>query len=134
MQRKCYCRGSALQFDPAPSYISDMARDQAPDNGPHRPRVEPEIIPPERNAPREGIWMRVDEEGVQRIYIARPGRSSIIFGLLILGAILAVAFVVVAGVLLLWLPILIGGIVLALVAGAIRFRWWRLRQWWAGRR
>ena len=111
-----------------------MARDQVPDNGPRRPRVEPEIIPPERNAPREGLWMRVDDEGVQRIYIARPGPSSVILALLILGAILAVAFLVVAGVVLLWLPILIGGILLALLAGAIRFRWWRLRQWWAGRR
>jgi hypothetical protein len=105
-----------------------------PDRSPERPRSEPEIIPPDRD--RDGgfsaVWMRVDErDGVRRVVIARPGLPSILLGLLIAGLIAAAILVVVAGAVLLWLPILVGGILLALLAGGVRHRWHRFKAWWA---
>jgi Flp pilus assembly protein TadB len=116
-----------------------MSNDQYPERSPERPRVEPEIIPPgqDARASREasGMWMRFEDRGgTHRVFIARPGLASIIFGLLIIGLIAAVVFVVLAGIVLVWVPLLIAAIVLALLSGAIRHRWWRLKTWWAGGR
>jgi Flp pilus assembly protein TadB len=115
-----------------------MTHDQVSDRGPRRPRIEPEIIPPDRdgNARRDPrmTWTAFGGDGVHRIYVMRPGLPSIILALLILGASVALALLVVAGVVLLWLPILIGGIVIVLLAGAIRYRWRRLRAWLGGGR
>ena len=111
-----------------------MSNDRYPDRGPERPRQEPEIIPPEiippghdgRDRP-SSIFMRFEErDGVHRIFIARPGVASIILGLLLLGLVAAIAFLVVAGLIILWVPILIGGILLALLSAAFRRSgWWR---------
>jgi hypothetical protein len=118
------------------SHIVGMSRDPSNDPGPERPRVEPEILPPERDGgPRgpAGIWLRIDErDGVRRVILARPGWPTIILGLLILGLFAAVVFLMLAGVVLLWLPIVIGGIILALLSSALRTYWARLRRW-AGR-
>jgi hypothetical protein len=63
---------------------------------------------------------------VHRVYIARPGLSSIILGLLLIGLIAGIAFLVVAGLIILWVPILVGAILLALLSGFFRRRgWWR---------
>ena len=102
-----------------------MSSDQNPDRSPEQPRVEPEIIPPARveRAQRgpAGIWMRIDErDGVRRVYIARPSLLSIILGLLIIGLIAAAVFLLLAGLVLLWIPIVIGGVILALLSGSIR--------------
>ena len=79
--------------------------------------------------------MRVDErDGVRRVYVMRPSAPSIILGLLIVGVIAALAFLAVAGLLLVWVPILIGGILLALLSGTVRRRWRQLRSRWAGQR
>jgi hypothetical protein len=103
---------------------------------PERPRAEPEIIPPEGgDAGARGIWLRIkDEEGVRRVFIARPGLPEILFGLLILGLIAAVAFVALASVVLVWIPLLILAVLLAFASGAIRRRWRQLRAWYAGAR
>ena len=112
-----------------------MSSDQSPDRGEGQRRVEPEIILRcDDRSPRGpvGMWMRIDErDGVHRVYIARPGLSAIIIGLLLLGLIGAVMLLVLAGVVLLWIPLLIGGIFLALLSGSIRYRWRRLQAWWA---
>jgi hypothetical protein len=113
-----------------------MTDERFPDRGPERPKSEPEIIPPGRE-PRggrgfESIFIRVDErDGVRRIYLAQPGPGTIALGLLILGLIAAALVLVLAGVVLIWLPILVGGILLALLVGALRYRWHRLRGWWS---
>jgi len=113
-----------------------MADQHHSDPVPERPRSEPEIIPPGSGVGRrDRVWERhEDGHGVHRIYIARPGLPSILLGLLIVGAIVGLGILVLAGVLLLWLPIVIGGILLALFYGPVRYRWHRLRDWLGGRR
>lgn len=116
-----------------------MSSDQVPNRGPERPRAEPEIIPPGaddgmRRGPA-GIWMRIDaRDGAQRIFIARPGLGSVILGLVMIGFVAAVVLLVLAGIVLLWVPILVGGILLALLSGAIRRRWRQLQVWRGGGR
>jgi hypothetical protein len=105
-----------------------MSNERYPDRGPERPRHEPEIIPPDRDerAGLTSIFMRFEQrDGVHRVTLAQPGLSSIILGLLLLGLIAGVAFLVVAGLIILWVPILIGGILLALLSGFFRRRRWR---------
>jgi hypothetical protein len=111
-------------------------------SGPERPRSAPEIIPPGRDGRTErgrergpgGIWMRVEEsDGAQRIYIGRPSIPALILGLLIVGFVAALAFLAMAGLLLVWMPILVVGIVLALLSSTIRRQWRRFKMWWAGR-
>jgi hypothetical protein len=112
--------------------------DQPPGRGPELPRHEPEIIPPGRD-PRgardtAGMWTYVNtRDGAQRIYIAQPGWPTIVFILLIVGLFAAIAFLVLAGLLLFWIPIVVGGILLALVSGVARYRWRQLQAWWSGR-
>jgi hypothetical protein len=104
-----------------------MSNDRYPDRGPERPRHEPEIIPPgdDRSGPYglSGLFMRFEErDGVHRVYIVRPGLGSIVLGLLLIGLIAGIVFLVVAGLIILWVPILIGGILLALLTGFFRRR------------
>jgi hypothetical protein len=106
-----------------------MSNDRYTDRGPERPRQEPEVIPPGQDGHDRlrSIFMRFEErDGVHRVYIARPGLASIILGLLLLGLIAGIAFLIVAGLIILWVPILIGGILLALLSAAFRRSgWWR---------
>ena len=100
-------------------------------------QVEPEIIPPgqdDRASRRlSGIWMRVDErDGVRRVYLSRPSIPSILVGLLIISFVGALAFLAMAGLLIVWMPILIGGVALAFLSAAMRRHWYRLRTWWTG--
>ena len=116
-----------------------MSRDHDHERIPERPRVEPEILAPGHGgrAPRgpTGLFVRIEErDGVRRVYVARPGLPSIILVLLIVGLIAAIVFLVLAGVLLVWIPVVIIGIGLALLSGAVRHRWQRLQAWWAGTR
>jgi hypothetical protein len=118
-------RAARIASSLPPHHIVVMANDRYPDRGPERPRQEPEIIPPgqEERARLSSIFMRFDErDGVHRIYIGRPGLGSIILGLLLIGLVAGVAFLVVAGLIILWVPILIGGILLALLSGLFRRR------------
>ncbi|MEX0753337.1 MAG: hypothetical protein WD073_10505 [Xanthobacteraceae bacterium] len=107
-------------------------------NHPERPRQEPEIIPPGRGGGAQNdlsaVFIRVEErDGVRRVYLRRPGPFSIVLALLTLGLVAAVVFVLLAGVVLIWIPIVVGVILLALLSASLRFYWQRLRQWWAGR-
>jgi hypothetical protein len=74
---------------------------------PQRPRVEPEIIPPDRSYRRdEGgaarIWV---SRGRHRIHIARPGPFAFILAALMLGGIAAMVFALVVGAFLIALPV-----------------------------
>ena len=100
--------------------------------------IEPEIIPPgqdDRASRRmSGAWVHVEHrDGVRRVYLSRPSIPSILVGLLVISVVGALAFLAMAGLLLFWMPILIGGVVLAFVSTAIRRHWYRIRTWWSGR-
>jgi hypothetical protein len=100
-----------------------MANDQ---DKPELPRVEPEIIPPdrqERGPGRGSDWRRAawrpygpnQTAGMHRVYVTRIGPFG--FAVLTLAlAILAAAFLLIfAGAILLWLPV----VALLIVVGAI---------------
>jgi len=100
-----------------------MANDQ---DHPELPRVEPEIIPPDRpkGGPGRGSdWRRAawrpngqnETAGMHRVYVTRIGPFG--FAMLTLAfAILAAAFLLIfAGAILLWLPV----VALLIVVGAI---------------
>ena len=108
-----------------------------------RPRVEPEIIPPNASSSRggtrggfESIFVRVEEsdDGIRRIHLKKPGPFTIIGLLLAAGVAVALFFVVLAGLVLLWIPLVIAGVVFALFSGRARETMQRLRGWWSGLR
>ena len=106
--------------------------DNTPDRGPERPRLEPEIIPPGTNyRPRRGPddpFMQFEgRDGIHRIFIARPGWPAIIAALLIIGLFTAIVFIVLAGIVVLWIPIVIIGILAAIVPGVARLYWTRVK-------
>ena len=108
------------------------------DRGSERPRQEPEIIPPGRDGDVQddvsAIWIRVEErDGVRRLTIKRPGPFSILLGLMTLGLIAAVVLVLLAGVVLIWIPIVVGVILLALLSASLRQYWRRLQLWWTNK-
>jgi fatty acid desaturase len=91
-----------------------MANDR---DQPELPRVEPEIIPPDRAGRRPG-WHTYGPNGaagMHRVYVTRIGPFG--FALLTLAfAILAAAILLVfAGAILLWLPV----VALLIVVGAV---------------
>jgi hypothetical protein len=93
-----------------------MANDQPPE----RPRVEPEILPPERadGPPRPtGIFVRIDQlGGVHRVIIPRPGLPSIMFALLVTALVGGLVLLALAGLFLFWIPILIIGLIAAILS------------------
>ena len=120
-------------------HIIDMSKDVTRDDGPERPRVEPEIVGPGENfrsrRDRERIFMQFEGiDGIHRILIARPGWPAIIATILILGLLVAIIFIVLAGIVVLWIPLLIIGILAALVSGSARVYWNRIKGFLSGRR
>jgi hypothetical protein len=102
-----------------------------------RPRVEPEIIPPHGRSRRGGfdsIFIRVDEgdDGIRRVYLKKPGPFTIILILLAAGAVAALFFLLLAGLMLLWIPLIIIGILFAVFSVSARDLWSRLQGWLGG--
>jgi hypothetical protein len=93
-----------------------MAEDS---NQPERPRLEPEIIPPDRTRRQpdwpQNAWRPYTSTtgGTQRIYVARLGPLGIALLMLIVGALAAVILLAVLGAILVWIPVF----ALLLVAG-----------------
>jgi hypothetical protein len=82
-----------------------------------------------------GVWVHIDDRGgVHRVVISRPGLSAILFGLLVIAAIGALAAVVLASIVVIWIPLLIAGILLALASAAARRHWDRVQTWWGSAR
>ena len=99
---------------------------------PERPRVEPEIIPPDRN-PRRPDWRRqawrrqtrqpffsTAADETHRIYVARLGPFGIALLMLILGVVVAVILLALVGAVLIWIP----AVALLVAVGAL-FRLFR---------
>ena len=111
-----HAAGTNIAGRAALPHIVGMANDQPPE----RPRVEPEILPPERSdgPPRPaGVFVRSDQlGGVHRVFIVRPGLPSILFALLILALIAALVLLVLAGLVLFWIPMLIIGLLAVILS------------------
>ncbi len=105
-----------------------------------RPRVEPEIIPP--NARRggrgafENIFVRVEEgdDGIRRVQIKKLGPFTLALILLGIGLAVGIVFLLLAGLVLLWIPIVIIGILFALFSISAGELWARVRGWIGGSR
>ncbi len=105
-----------------------------------RPRVEPEIIPP--NARRggrrafENIFVRVEEsdDGIRRVQIKKLGPFTLALILLGIGLAVGIVFLLLAGLVLLWIPIVIVGILFALFSVSARDMWRRVQGWFGGGR
>jgi hypothetical protein len=88
-----------------------------------KPRSEPEIIAPRRAGSRQQsdreTWMASDRRGVHRIYVAKLGPPGLV--LLSLGVVLFAVCVLflLAGALLIWIPIaamlVVGSVIAALL-------------------
>lgn len=91
-------------------------------NRPEQPRVEPEIIPPDRSA-RDPQWRQhawrpyaASQAGeTHRIYVTRLGPFGAALLVLIIGILAAVILLAVLGAVLIWIPI----IALLVAAGAV---------------
>jgi hypothetical protein len=96
-----------------------MAKDS---ETPERPRVEPEIIPPDRTS-REPQWRPYawrpyasdQANATHRIYIARVGPLGAALLLFLVVLAVAIALLAVLGAVLIWIPVL----ALLVVAGAL---------------
>lgn len=99
-------------------------------NQPEQPRVEPEIIPPDRDG-GQGNWRRTpytpwrgsgfDEiHGTHRVFVGRIGPFGIALLLLAIAAVIAIILIAVLGAVLIWIPV----VAAALVIGAF-FRLFR---------
>jgi hypothetical protein len=94
-------------------------------NQPERPRVEPEIIPPDRSRQgadwRQPAWRPQasgDARGTQRIYVTRIGPFGGAMLMLALALLVAVFFLIIAGAVLIWIPLVA---LLVVVAAMSRF-------------
>jgi hypothetical protein len=94
-------------------------------NQPERPRIEPEIIPPDRTPHRsdrhQQTWhpffsTAADER--HRIYVARLGPFGIALLVLILGVVVALILLAVVGAFLIWVPVVL---LLVAVGAILRF-------------
>ena len=104
-----------------------------------RPRVEPEIIPPQARARQRGfdsMFVRVEEgdDGIRRVYLKKPGTFTIVLVLLAAGAVAALFFLLLAGLMLLWIPLVIIGILFAVFSVSARDLWSRVQGWFGGSR
>jgi hypothetical protein len=94
-----------------------------------RPRVEPEIIPPDRTR-RAPDWRQQGGRPyvstltgeTHRIYIGRLGPFGIALLILIVGVLVAVILLAIVGVLLVWIPLAALILLLAAFSGLRRWR------------
>ena len=104
-----------------------------------RPRVEPEIIPPRgqsRQRSFDSLFVRVEEgpDGIRRVYLKKPGTFTIVLILLAAGAVVALFFLLLAGLMLLWIPLVIAGVLFAVFSVSARDLWSRMQGWFGGAR
>jgi hypothetical protein len=92
-------------------------------NQPERPRVEPEIIPPDRNG-GSADWRRSaytpwrgsgfeQIHSTHRVYVGRVGPFGIALLLLAIAAMLGLILIAVLGAVLIWIPIVAVAVVIA---------------------
>ena len=95
-------------------------------NEPERPRVEPEIIPPNRfnRSDRDGSWPPSygfsQMRGTHRVYVGRIGPFGSALIMLIAGLLVAVLLLILIGAALIWIPVVAVLVVIAGLAGLFR--------------
>ena len=96
-------------------------------NEPERPRVEPEIIPPDRGGGPGGrgpSWPPpygfTQTRGTQRIYVSRIGPFGFALIMLIVGLLAAVMLLVLIGTALIWIPVVAVLAIIAAISGLLR--------------
>ncbi len=97
-------------------------------NEPERPRVEPEIIPPDRNqtrpSGRPSYGFRpsgyTQSAGVHRVYVSRIGPIGFALLLLVVGLFAGVLLLALIGAALIWIPVVAVLVVVAAVSGLLR--------------
>lgn len=93
-------------------------------NSPEKPRLEPEIIPPDRS-PRRMAWRTQEyggSGGTHRIYVTRLGPFGGVLLLLVIAILAAVVLLAFLGALLIWIPVVALIVVVAALSGLLRLR------------
>src|SRR6478735_7925863 len=93
---------------PAPSRAGRAeSRSTIMDDGktPERPRVEPEIIPPDRTRSARRDPSYVETGGTHRVYVTRIGPLGGVLLLLVIAVFVAAGGLLLFGALLIWLPL-----------------------------
>lgn len=94
-------------------------------NEPERPRVEPEILPPDRsrngqNWPPPPYGYTTGASGSQRIFITRIGPLGLGLASLVVGLFAVVLLLLLISTALIWLPFVAAIVILGAVVGALR--------------
>ena len=74
------------------------------------------------------------DDGIRRVYLKKPGPFTVVLILLAAGAVAALFFLLLAGLMLLWIPLIIAGILFAVFSISARDLWGRVQGWFGGRR
>ena len=91
---------------------------------PERPRVEPEIIPPERTRSARQGAPYFETSGTHRVYVTRIGPLGSVLLMLALALFVAVGGLLFVGALLISIPLVAFLIIVGVIAGL-----WRSRRW-----
>ncbi len=97
-------------------------------NEPERPRLEPEIIPPDRSGgpgDRGPAWPPppygfTGTRSTHRVYVSRIGPLGFALIVLIVGLLAAVLLLVLIGAALIWIPVVAVLVVIAAISGLLR--------------
>jgi len=90
-------------------------------NAPERPRLEPEIIPPDRGrSKRAPSFAQMD--GVHRVYITRLGPFGSALLMLAIIALAAVVLLAFLGALLISIPLVVFLVIVVALSGLLRLR------------
>ena len=87
---------------------------------PERPRVEPEIIPPQRGERQQQsaqFYVHGDSRTTHRIYVTRLGPVGLALALLTLSLLGLVFLFVILGALIIWIPALLIVVAVAAIFG-----------------
>ena len=95
---------------------------------PERPRVEPEIIPPDRGreaGSRGPAWPPppygfTQTRGTHRIYVSRIGPFGFALLMLVVALLTAVMLLVLIGTALIWIPVVAVFVLVAAISGLFR--------------
>jgi hypothetical protein len=91
-------------------------------NQPERPRVEPEILPPDRSGGRG--WppppYGYTGQSTHRVYVSRIGPVGFALLLLVIGLLAGVLLLVLIGAALIWIPVVAVLVIIAAISGLLR--------------